>query len=273
MTCEVSLVVNTFERNLATVLAPGFFPQIERQNSRRFGERILLINNVDDRERAAALARHRIDEGEITAVHFVDEQLPTALEAVDLSPADLGRPPYCHFSDYLFAAPFVANSPYLLYWDGDVRMDNPVDWVGPALDLLRTCPRVFSASARPCWWSERRELTLHVGKDFAFGYGFSDQMFLARTAELRQPIYNHSAPACFAHPTSHVCQLFEQRVNSYMRRHRRFRAVHLASRYEHQGRRWYWPTNPRDGLLFIRNRLVSRALKLQPIRSNPAWKL
>jgi len=67
----------------------------------------------------------------------------------------------------------------------------------------------------------------------ALGYGFSDQLFLARHADLNQPIYSHRALPSLRYPTSHIAATFEQRVDFYMRCNKRLRAVHLEIAYKY----------------------------------------
>jgi len=268
---QMALVVNTFERTIDKVLTPGFFPGIEHQNRRRFTERILLVNNVEDPVGTRARAQRILDDGEVTSVHFVASHIDDVLVALGLSKVEFGR--LLHLTDWAFVAPFVTRSSYMLHWDADVSLARPVDWVGAAVELLDTEPAVFCATARPTWWDPRKELIVGTRPGFALGYGFSDQMFLVRTDELRQPIYHERCPASARYPTSHICATFEQRLDSYMRRHCCYRAVYLESHFSHEGRGWYWPNSVPEGVRFVRKRLTSKALKTWPFGSDPAWKI
>jgi len=268
---EVALVINTFERTIDRVLTPGFFPGIEQQNRHHFAERILLINNVEDPVGARIRAQRILDAGEVTSVHFVASHVDDVLVALGLTKANLGR--LLHFSDCALVAPFVTHSSYLLYWDADLSLEFPVDWVRSGIELLGSEPDVFCATARPEWWDPSKELTVGTRSGFALGYGFSDQMFLVRADELRQPIYHERCPASARYPLSHVSPIFEQRLDSYMRHHCRYRAVYLESLFRHEGHGYYWPESIPEGLRFVRNRLISRALKTWPYGSDPAWRI
>lgn len=267
----VALVVNAFERNIEKVLRLGFFPGIERQNRCHFAERTLLINNVMDPARARDRAVRIFDSGEISSVHFVDSHIDNVLATLGLSKGEFGR--LLHHSDCALVAPFITSSSYLLYWDADILLDCPVDWVEGAIDLLESQPSIFCVTPRPCWWDSSRELTVSNRSGFALGYGFSDQIFLVRTDELRQPIYRESCPASARYPASHVAATFEQRLDSYMRRNHRLRAVFLNSVFDHQGRSWYWPRNIPEAVRFIGKRFTSRALKSWPFGCNPEWRI
>jgi hypothetical protein len=268
---SVALVVNTFERTRDTVLMPGFFSKIEKDNCRTFDEKVLLVNNVENQDSAAAGATRLLESGEITSFHFVAGHLDSVLSAAGLRLSDLQ--PMIHWSDCDLVSSFLVRSPYLLYWDADVVMRESMNWVDDGCDLLACRDDVLVVNARGPNWTTRSELTVGTLGAFSLGYGFSDQLWLARPEDFRRPIYGYSAPASAQYPTSHVCRIFEQRVDSYMRRTRRLRAVHLGAQYTNDGAHWYFPRNASEGVRFAYKRFVSRSLKLNPIRSSPAWKV
>ena len=146
----VDLVVNTFERNYREVLAAGFFPRIEEENRHAFRQRIALINNVDDPAEVRARAETLVLNGEIDAWYEVAEHLPRALEATGLRVGDLGRIP--HYTDCALVAVTLAGSPWLLYWDGDVRLESPTAWIEEAIQVMESEPRILVAS--PAWVPE-----------------------------------------------------------------------------------------------------------------------
>jgi len=268
---SVALVVNTFERTRNAVLTPGFFSTIEEANRRTFEEKVLLINNVENVDSAAGEAGMLLEIGKITSFHFVAGHLDDVLSAVELRLSDLE--PMLHWSDCTLVSPFLVRSPYMLYCDTDVVMQEPANWVDDGCDLLARRDDVLVVNARGPDWTPKSELRVGALGPFSLGYGFSDQLWLARPDDFRQPIYNYSAPASAQYPASHVCRVFEQRVDSYMRRSRRLRAVHLGANYTNEGAHLYLPRNATECARFAYKRLVSRFLKLNPVRSSPAWKV
>lgn len=264
-------MVNAFFRNEAKVLASGFFAGVEAAHASRFAERVLLINNVSDSAAALEQARALISRGEFDRVEVVSEHLPAALAATELTAKVFGE--RAHFTDFLLVAPLVASRPYYLYHDGDVTVTGASSWVAAGLELLRARPEVLVVSPTPQWWHQNYELTTEVTKDYFFGYGFSDQLFLARTVEMRQPIYHYHCPASLRYPASHWGSSFEQRVDSYMRCTGRLRALDRHSGYLHFGKNWKWPRRASEWPRFARNRLISRTLKLSPYRRDARWKV
>jgi hypothetical protein len=68
--------------------------------------------------------------------------------------------------------------------------------------------------------------------DFFLGFGFSDQCYLIRTKDFRQPIYNehHEVSARFP---EYGGELFEKRVDSHMRNHNLYRITSKKNSYMH----------------------------------------
>jgi hypothetical protein len=269
----VDLVVNTFERTYRRALAPGTIAQIAQTNRFEFARRVILINNVADREAAAALARQLLSDGEIDEFYFVAERLDAALATTGLSRAELE--PLLHYSDAPLVAATLPGSEALLYWDADARLLQPLDWITPALELLRREPRVIVAN--PSWETpdaggaragvEREALELRDG--FALGEGFSDQVFLATRAALAAPIYGQRCISRIAYPAAHKAHVFEARLAAHMRHHDRRRATSLAATYAIDtdgGGSSYPPSGALETLRYARNALTLRAIAATPWR-------
>ena len=87
---SVDLLVCMYERTYRKVLVPGFFSSIEEQNRRKFTNIIAIINNVDSREEATALAEKLLASGEINRYIFVSDHIDQALKKTGLTHADRG---------------------------------------------------------------------------------------------------------------------------------------------------------------------------------------
>ena len=150
---SVDLVVNCFERSYRRVLAPGFFAEIAAQTGFPFAARTVLINNVDDvadaRERAQAL----VTAGEVDRYVFVADALPRALAVTGLRERDLGR--LAHYTDCAISAVSLEGPEWIAYWDDEVRLERPVDWISPSLELMADDRRVLVAN--PNWQAPNLE--------------------------------------------------------------------------------------------------------------------
>jgi hypothetical protein len=230
VTPPVDLVVNTFERTYRSVLVPGFFQAIEEGCRFPFAGRVALINNVDDEPDARERAQALVAAGELTGFELVRERLPAALARTGLRDADLGATR--HYIDSLLVAATLPGAPWLVHWDADIRLAEPADWIRPSIDLMERDSRLLCAN--PDNFHHPAELAEVERVDgFVLAPGFSDQLFLARRADLARPIYGERCLAALRCPIAHIGWSFEMRVDSYMRHNGLLRANALAARYIH----------------------------------------
>ncbi|HTC73145.1 MAG TPA: hypothetical protein VK655_09670 [Solirubrobacteraceae bacterium] len=261
---QVDLVVNTFERNYRAVLTPGFFRRIEDQSCFPFTSRVALINNVVDLADAEARAEALVKTGELRSYCLVDQMLPRALSVTGLRERDLGR--LRHYSDCSLVAVTLPDAPWLLYWDPDIYLEQPLDWVTPAIERMEEDRRVMVAN--PLWEDPTLDrTTLGYDGDFALGRGFSDQIYLVRRAEFAAPIYRQRCIARYRYPVSAISYVFEARVDAWMRHHDRLRLTYLPARYRHplhttgSARE---RSRPLEGFRRLRNGIVLKALDASP---------
>jgi hypothetical protein len=260
----VDLVVNCWARNVDKVLGAGFFPGIEDQNRRRFARRVALVNNVPDVVEARARAERLRADGEIDDYIVVADEIDAALRRLGLSRSDLGRIP--HYTDFLLVALCDSGSEWMLHWDADISLPQPANWVDPAIALMQRDRRILVAN--PNWHrsgSDARAEALAEAEGFAIGYGFSDQVFLARRTDLLSASYRRRCPAALRYPLAHIAPIFEQRIDAYMRTERRSRATYLAATYLHPGEGGSHPVvSPLERLRRRRNRIVLALFRRLP---------
>ena len=144
----------------------------------------------------------------------------------------------------------------------EVTLVDAGNWVSPALELLQEREDILVAN--PAWElpGADRETIASAG-DFDLGYGFSDQVFLARRSELAAPIYDERCLASLRYPTAHIAPTFEQRLDAYMRNHRRLRATYRPTVYQHphRGKAAYAPSSLRERARRLYHRQVVKFLE------------
>lgn len=261
---EVDLVVNCYERTYREVLAPGTFARIYQHNRFRFARRSALINNVDDPDDAARRARVLIASGELDAFFFVADHLDRALATCGLHRRELGKVPY--FTDWALAAVVLPGPEWIVHWDAELRLVRPCDWITPSIALMEDDRRVLLAN--PSWGNDPdlRRHTCEQAGEFALGYGFSDQVFLARRSDLARPIYGQRTMARLRYPVAHLGYIFEARLDSYMRRNGRLRATYTPATWVHRSTMGveYPARSLRETLLYARNRAIATLLPRLP---------
>jgi len=255
----VDLVVNSYERSYREVLARGFFPRIEEQNTRPFTARTALVNNVDDRADAERRGRALIEAGEIDRLVFVEDHIAAAAARTGVRAHELSWS-----LDWALVAVTLDGPDWVLHWDADVRLRSACDWIGPALELMERDRRVLVAN--PNWEVDNlAAFTSEEAGAFALGHGFSDQVFLGRRAELGRPIYGRRSVARWRYPYP---DSFEARVDAHLRHAGRLRATHRSAVYEHRvamGTSWPARSLP-TRLRAARNHYAIRLLAALPWR-------
>jgi hypothetical protein len=269
MTPDVDLVVNSYERTYRDVLAPGTFPAIVADNAFAFARRTATISNVGDREDAARRAQALVEAGEIDAFFFVDDHADAAIERTRFPRRDLRRT--ANFNRAPLVAVTLDGPEWLVYWDAEVRLAEPHDWITPAIELMEADRRILVANPAwtdPDWAVPRLEpSTIEWRGDVSLGRGFSDQVFLARRAELAAPIYGERCLARHRYPMAHQEVIFEAHVDSYMRHHDRLRATLTEARYVHPAEGFgtaYPSSGPLDRLSALRSRAIMAFVERSP---------
>jgi hypothetical protein len=268
----VDLVINTFERTYRSALRRETLLEIRDSQCFDFASTVVLVNNVLDPHAARALGEALLRDGTIDELRLVAEHLDGALARTGLTRGELE--PLLHYSDGPLVAATLPGSPFFLYWDPEARLDKPVDWISPALELMAEDGRVIVAN--PSWEPpdaegrypnvEHEALTLRPG--FAIGQGFSDQVFLARRAALAAPIYRQRCIASITYPAAHRADVFEARIAAFMRHNDKLRATSLTASYvtDAPAGSSYAPHGALEWSRYLRNALTLRALRHTPWR-------
>jgi hypothetical protein len=266
---EVDFLVNCFERSYRRVLTPGFVTDLAESQQYPFKSITVLVNNVADRSDAEERGRRLlVEDSRITRVSFVTDNLMGALRATGLRERHLRRAP--HYTDYALVAVTLDGPDWLLYWDADVSLTRSADWVSPTLAAMSRNETLVVGN--PSFFPEglpERE-ALRIDGPYAIGYGFSDQVFLARRSDLARPIYRKFAPASWRYPMASIEPVFEQRIDAWMRRTKRLRVTYLPVRYVHSdlGQEYYSSPQKRDR---IRRRVMGGFVRLAShVSANPA---
>ena len=192
-----------------------------------FAERLLIINNVEDAEGARRAAEKWVEKGVLSRVVTAEKGTLGFFGLEGLS----------GWFYYNAIGPLTAirecATPFLVYLTGDVRLDGPLDWIRPSL-LKMEQNRNFKV-ANPVWngrYDEaKREAKGKSGPFYVGREGFSDQMFLVRTDDFRQPIYNETRGDAGHFPHGDT---FEKRVFSYMKNRGWERIIFRRGSYTHE---------------------------------------
>jgi hypothetical protein len=200
-------------------------------NGHEFTERKLFINNVKDPQAVEGEAQALVEKGILTSVVNVENTAEEALRFFGIDKKSF-RGGYYYSIPHLVSI-YLCSTEHLLYFTADSCLVSPSKWIEPCLERLSADPSLKVAI--PLWngiEAARKEAEVEE-PDFFIGYGFSDQCYLIRASDYRAPIYNERNRLSERYPR-YGGELWEKRVDSWMRNHRYRRLTYKHASYIHR---------------------------------------
>lgn len=231
----MSLTVETkvWEKDWKFILKKGFIKKVMLGLGRTASKRLLLINNVDRPTEVARYADQLIHDGVLDDYVFVDDYATVALDFFKMNREHLGVGYYYSIAELVSI--YLCNTDYLAHFSGDSTVQDgvPLTWFDTAIELLRARDDVSVVNlAWDLKFSEVDKDAIFLEETFAYGYGFSDQMYVIRSKEFKNDIYTFSHPESNRYP-KYGGELFEKRIDSWMRVKSRLRATSRRWSYRH----------------------------------------
>lgn len=228
----VTFETKCYEKDWEVLLKTNRLETMITRNCFEFAERILYINNVVDPDEVKFYAGKLKDRQVITRYVFVDEFAKEALAYFGLT-RDSFKGGY-YYSIQELVGIYLCRTEYLLHFAGDSLLEQPFHWIERGIEKLEHDPRVKVVNCLPDGAAcEAAEQAYEEDEDFWLGYGFSDQCYLVRTADYRQPIFHETHPASERYPL-YGGELFERKVDSWMHNHDYLRATYKKGNYIHK---------------------------------------
>ncbi len=229
---STTFVTNCWERDWEIILKTRFLENKIKRNQYPFTEKVVVINNVNDRVKVERYAKAAVNDGVLTSYFFVEDYIDQALKFFELSRQSLGKGFY--YSNHELVSVYFCRTDYLVFYTSDTWLQEQVPWVEPALNELEK--NSIYKVANPTWnykYDEAKSESFSEIGDFYVGYGFSDQCFLVRTRDFRAPIYNEYNVDSERYP-EYGGETFEKRVDSWMRNHFNLRLTFKRGSYVHE---------------------------------------
>lgn len=231
----VTFETKCYEEDWRELLQTDRLRQAIERHEFPFAEKILYINNVSRPELVERHAQRLVEEGVLTSYAVVETFSGEALDFFGLSRESFEGGYYYSIAELV--AIYRCRTEYLLHYSGDSMLDGALPWIPPSLERMRAQPSLVCACPVPNGNEEEaRQEALTAEKDFYVGYGFSDQCYLIRTEDFRARIYEESHPASARYP-AYGGELFEKRVDSWMRSNGYMRLVYRHGSYTHRNMR------------------------------------
>lgn len=197
-------------------------------------EKILYINNVYSIGKVVDATQPLLDRKVIDKFVIVENHANDALTHFGLTAEDLNKGYYYSIAELVSI--YLCKTKYLLHFSGDTlpQANRKTGWLNDCIDILEKDNQVKVCNLT--WdkrYKEAKKESLSEDNSFYYGFGFSDQMYLIRTNDFKQQIYLEKHADSERYP-EYGGDLFEKRVDSWMRNNNYLRATHKKNYYLHQ---------------------------------------
>ncbi|MHC0038676.1 hypothetical protein [Pseudoneobacillus sp. C159] len=196
-----------------------------------FSNKVLFINNVQDKELVSYHAEILVKEGILTSFVIVDDYAEEALDFFGLTKDCFGAGYYYSISELVSI--YLCKTEYLLHFSSDSILEKPIDWIKNAIKKMEGNMKIKVAN--PTWNGQYQEaLAESIEEDdyFYTGFGFSDQCYLIRVKDFKQKIYMEKNSLSERYPV-YGGELFEKRVDAWMRNNNYYRITYKLGSYIH----------------------------------------
>ena len=233
---EVNIVtfeIKVYENDWEYLLKGDYLAQIINRCNYNFKKKILFINNVKDIAEVVKHAIKKVEDGIVDDYFIVEEYSNQALNYFDIEKESFGVGYYYSIAELVSI--YLCDTDYLLHFSSDSCLDDScVSWIDNAIEIFEEREDVIVAN--PVWnfaYKEAKNESISEIDDFYLGYGFSDQCYLIRMDVFKKNIYNEKHPDSERYP-KYGGELFEKRVDSFMRNHKKLRLTSKKISYIHK---------------------------------------
>jgi hypothetical protein len=227
----ITFETKCYENDWKFLLKTNYLDDMINKCHYQFRKKQLIINNVQNPLEVSRYAQKKVDKHIIDTYYIVDDYIDSALKEIDLSKEKLGKG--YNYSSAELVGIYLTETPYLLHFASDCIMEKKGDWIQNACQILQNNPNILTAN--PVWnfkYDEAKKESQYNDSNFFYGYGFSDQCYLIRTNDFKKTIYNYHHQDSERYPV-YGGDLFEKRIDSYMRSKQLLRATSKHISYLH----------------------------------------
>jgi hypothetical protein len=230
---SVTFETKCYEHDWEYLLKGNRLKKMIRACGYPFDSRVLYINNVQDRHQVESYAESSVRSGVIDSFIHVVDYADEALRFYGCTEADFHGGYYYSIAELVSL--YLCKTDYLLHFSSDSIMENSVAWIQPAVEKMERDKTLIVAN--PTWnhkFHRAKEESIDEDEDFYIGHGFSDQCYLVPASVFRAPIYGENNDISESRFPYYGGELFEKRVDAYMRNHGLLRITSKRASYRHK---------------------------------------
>lgn len=230
---KVCFETKCWEEDWEFILKTNRLKEMIDRNQFNFDKKILMINNVTNSELVKSYAERAKKNKIIDEFYLVKNYTDKVLDFFQIDQSFKKDKGFIYSIAELTAI-YLADCDFLVHFSSDSILEKKYPWVDQALKIFQQTDNIVVAN--PCWnrmYHEAKEESLEEKPRYYKGFGFSDQCYMIRINEFKKPIYNEYNPESARYP-KYASELFEKRVDAWMRNHKKYRATLKNITYIHK---------------------------------------
>lgn len=233
MKSNVTFEIKLYENDWKFLLIGDYLDKIIARCNYNFERKVLFINNVNDIEKVKKYADKKIIKGVIDEYIVVEDFVKAALKYFNVNDESFNGGYFYSIAELVSI--YLCKTDYLLHFSSDSYLEeSKVNWIDKAINVFKENKDIIVAN--PVWnfaYNEAKQESLYEMEDFFVGHGFSDQCYLIRIDVFKNQIYNEKNIKSGRYP-QYGGELFEKRVDSFMRNHNKLRITSKEISYIHK---------------------------------------
>ena len=226
----VTFETKVYENDWAFILKGNYLDRMIERCNYNFSKRILIINN---KGLVKKYAEKKVSNNVIDSYYFVDDYASGALKHFNIKRDSFKKGYYYSISELVGI--YLCKSKYLLHFSSDSIIEpSKVNWIDKAIQLMESNNNIIVAN--PAWNKDMNQVkneSILETQNFFISFGFSDQCYLINSNIFKREIYNEKNMASERYP-KYGGELFEKRVDSYMRNNDLYRITSKEVSYIHE---------------------------------------
>jgi hypothetical protein len=199
-----------------------------------FAGRRLFLNNFNDYGLVKKHVDGMIKDNIIDEYYIVSDYAAEAMKFFNINKDDFKGGYYYSIAELVSI--YLCDTDYLLHFSGDSVLEKncTTNWIDDAISIMENDPKIVIAN--PTWdfnYKEAKKESISEDENWFYSYGFSDQCYLVKTENFKKDIYREFNSASERYP-KYGGELFEKRVDSYIRNHELLRITSKHCSYIHR---------------------------------------
>jgi hypothetical protein len=229
---NVTFETKVYENDWEYILKGNYLDKVIARCNYKFKKKVLFINNVKDIKKVKKYADKKVIQGVIDMYFVVEDYENEALNYFNIDKESFKEGYYYSISELVSI--YLCETEFLLHFSSDSFLEvSMVNWIDDAIKIFKENNDIIVAN--PTWnfaYKQVEKESISEIDDFYISYGFSDQCYLIKSEVFKKQIYNEDNIASTRYP-KYGGELFEKRVDSFMRNHNKLRITSRKVSYMH----------------------------------------